>query len=227
MHIWPALIVTIPLIIPTSDHVANTITAPHNLTSWSSSSPDCLIKRKQYGRETTAGEWTGFPSFEDTEHRLDYQQPVRRAYRRRSRLPRRADRHDLLSLSSSLHKNLIYTLNSPSASLLIFVCVCVCSLCVVTGRHHYATQQNDAVSPLQSPHSPVSLLSSFISPPHFVSTLRFNNAAQCPHGNKGSTQTRGEGGQRGLERCELNQCNSLVLFQISQVLNLTDHLMRH
>lgn len=67
-------------------------------------------------------------------------------------LLRKADAHNVPLFDSSLHKKLIYTLCSSSASLLIFTRTCV-FCCVVTDQHNYATGKNDTVSPPQSPLS--------------------------------------------------------------------------
>lgn len=100
--------------------------------------------------------------------------------------------------------------------------VCVYALCVVTDQCHYATERNDAVSPLQSPYSLVPLLPLFLSSPlytrpnssHLVSVLGLNNAAQCPHTDEETTQTEG-GKKRDLEQCEWNQSRLLCLLQIN------------
>lgn len=135
------------------------------------------------------------------------QQLARQVIRQRRRLPRTADRQNVLLLSSSLHKNLIYTLRSPSASLLIFVCVR--AHCIVTDQYHYATQRNDTVSPLQSPHSTVSLLSLFLSSPLHtrprpVSSSIYSWTQQCC---PVSAQQRGNHSQRDGAREAWNSLN--------------------
>lgn len=65
-------------------------------------------------------------------------------------LLRKADTHNVPLFHSSLHKNLIYTLSSPSASLLIFIRACM-FCCVVTDHHNYATERWHCVSTTEPP----------------------------------------------------------------------------
>lgn len=138
------------------------------MTLWPSSSFDHLvIENKTDGKTLPSSLFT-----EKEMHNIERgdRQLSRQAVRYSCSLRRQADRHNVLLLSSSLHKNLIYTLCSPSASLLIFLhaCVCVRAHCVVTDQYHYATERNDALSPLQSPHSTVPLLSLCLSSPLYA-----------------------------------------------------------
>lgn len=79
------------------------------------------------------------------------------------------DRHNVLLLSSSLHKNLIYTLHSPCASPLIFVrvYVCVCLL-IVSWQTSIIMQQREM---MLCPHyrGPILLFLCF----HYFSPLLF------------------------------------------------------
>lgn len=185
-------------------HTANTITPwlcgiPHLLTA--------SLKESNEGKALLRGV-DGHLSLKKRKRMIleqNDQQLVRQVIRATHRPLRKADKHNMLLLSSSLHKNLIYTLHSPSARLLIFVCVC--SLC----RDRPVSLCNTETTLCPHYRGPIllflclhyfsPLFTLVLGPSHRVSILERNNAAQCPHGNEETTQTEG-GSQRGLEHTE-------------------------
>lgn len=109
-----------------------------------------------------------------------------------------ADRHNVQLLSSSLHKNLIYTLHSPSASLLILVCVCVF---IVSWQTSIIMQHRETtLCPYYRAPFLLFLCFHYSSPlyarprpSHRGSILKFNNAAlcQCRRSSEDTAQTGG------------------------------------
>lgn len=119
--------------------------------------------------------------------------------RHRHSLLWKADRDNVTLFYSSLHKNLIYILCSPCASLLIFIQACM-FCCVVTDQHNYATERNGTVSPSQSPLSAL-CLSSF---PFHWSSAHFNHQQCCPV----LRQCPGEPEETGLKRIDSSYSKS-------------------
>lgn len=121
-------------------------------------------------------------------------------------LLRKADAHNVPLFDSSLHKNLIYTLRSSSASLLIFTRTCV-FCCVVTDQHNYATGKNDTVSP---PQSPLSALTVSVSRAHLISTT-IKPPTMVPSVDMVSRRTRGKLRIEGMNSFDCKVINSVLL----------------
>lgn len=121
----------------------------------------------------------------------------------------------------SIKPHLLYTLHSPIASLLIFVCP-LCrdrpvSLCNTQKCHCVPTTEPQfrcLMLPCFHYFSPL-LFTLIPNPSRRLSVLELNNAAQCLHSNEETTQTEGES-QRGLN--SLNETNAIYKAKSTMIL---------